>query len=302
LVTFLLISTRLTMPLFIFGMLVNQLQRGEAAARRVFAAVDLEPTITDSPDAEALVGGIERIEFKDVSFTYPGTSVPVLSRISFVLEAGRFLGVMGHTGAGKTTILKLIMRYYTPDEGEVLLNGKPLQAYTLESVREAIGFVSQEPFLFHGTVDENVRYNLKADDASVESALKTAGAWDFVQDLEDGLQTMVGDRGSKLSGGQRARISLARAVLKQPSLLILDEASSALDAETERRIQENLLASGSDRATIAVAHRLSTIRNADEILAMVDGAVVERGRHEELLEVDGVYASQWTIQTGDLGR
>ena len=302
LVTFLLISTRLTMPLFIFGMLVNQLQRGEAAARRVFAAVDLEPTITDAPDAEALVGGIERIEFKGVSFTYPGTSVPVLSRISFVLEAGRFLGVMGHTGAGKTTILKLIMRYYTPDEGEVLLNGKPLQAYTLESVREAIGFVSQEPFLFHGTVDENVRYNLKADDASVESALKTAGAWDFVQDLEDGLQTMVGDRGSKLSGGQRARISLARAVLKQPSLLILDEASSALDAETERRIQENLLASGSDRATIAVAHRLSTIRNADEILAMVDGAVVERGRHEELLEVEGVYASQWTIQTGDLGR
>jgi ATP-binding cassette subfamily B protein len=302
LVTFLLISTRLTMPLFIFGMLVNQLQRGEAAARRVFAAVDLEPTITDAPDAEALVGGIERIEFKDVSFTYPGTSVPVLSRISFVLEAGRFLGVMGHTGAGKTTILKLIMRYYTPDEGEVLLNGKPLQAYTLESVREAIGFVSQEPFLFHGTVDENVRYNLKADDASVESALKTAGAWDFVQDLEEGLQTMVGDRGSKLSGGQRARVSLARAVLKQPSLLILDEASSALDAETERRIQENLLASGSDRATIAVAHRLSTIRNADEILAMVDGAVVERGRHEELLEVDGVYASQWTIQTGDLGR
>jgi len=302
LVTFLLISTRLTMPLFIFGMLVNQLQRGEAAARRVFAAVDLEPTITDAPDAEALVGGIERIEFKDVSFTYPGTSVPVLSRISFVLEAGRFLGVMGHTGAGKTTILKLIMRYYTPDEGVVLLNGKPLQDYTLESVREAIGFVSQEPFLFHGTVDENVRYNLKADDASVESALKTAGAWDFVQDLEEGLQTMVGDRGSKLSGGQRARISLARAVLKQPSLLILDEASSALDAETERRIQENLLASGSDRATIAVAHRLSTIRNADEILAMVDGAVVERGRHEELLEVDGVYASQWTIQTGDLGR
>ena len=151
-------------------------------------------------------------------------------------------------------------------EGEVLVNGKPLQSYTLDSVREAIGFVSQEPFLFHGTVEENVRYNIEADQEGVEAALKTAGAWDFVQDLEEGLGTMVGDRGSMLSGGQRARISLARAVLKQPSLLILDEASSALDAETERRIQENLLSTGSNRATIAVAHRLSTIRNADEIL------------------------------------
>lgn len=302
LVTFLLISTRMTMPLFIFGILVNQLQRGEAAARRVFAAVDLVPTITDEPGAKPLEGGIQSIEFKDVSFTYPGTSTPVLSRISFLLEAGHFLGVMGHTGAGKTTILKLIMRYYTPDEGEVLVNGKPLQSYTLDSVREAIGFVSQEPFLFHGTVEENVRYNIEADQEGVEAALKTAGAWDFVQDLEEGLGTMVGDRGSMLSGGQRARISLARAVLKQPSLLILDEASSALDAETERRIQENLLSTGSNRATIAVAHRLSTIRNADEILAMVDGAVVERGRHESLIETKGVYASQWTIQTGDLSR
>ncbi|MGB2362537.1 MAG: ATP-binding cassette domain-containing protein [Candidatus Poseidoniaceae archaeon] len=152
-----------------------------------------------------------------------------------------------------------------------------------------------------GTVEDNVRYNIQTDAAGIEAALKTAGAWDFVQDLEEGLETMVGDRGSKLSGGQRARVSLARAVLKQPSLLILDEASSALDAETERRIQENLLATNAQRATIAVAHRLSTIRNADEILAMVDGAIVERGQHDALLDMSGVYASQWTIQTGDMG-
>ena len=208
---------------------------------------------------------------------------------------------MGHTGAGKTTILKLLMRYYTPDEGEVLINGQPVSAFTLDSVRDAIGFVSQEPFLFHGTVEDNVRYNIDTDAAGIEAALKTAGAWDFVQDLEEGLNTMVGDRGSKLSGGQRARVSLARAVLKAPSLLILDEASSALDAETERRIQENLLATNAQRATIAVAHRLSTIRNADEILAMVDGAIVERGQHDALLDINGVYASQWTIQTGDMG-
>ena len=182
----------------------------------------------------------------------------------------------------------------------MLINGKSINDFTLHSVRDKIGFVSQEPFLFYGTVSDNVRYNQESSDDELNTALKLAGAWDFIQDLESGLDTMGGDRGAKLSGGQRARISLARALLKRPSLLILDEASSALDAETERRIQENLLASGSDRATIAVAHRLSTIRNANEILSMVDGAVVERGIHDDLVAANGVYASQWTIQTGDM--
>ena len=300
LVTFLLISTRMTMPMFIFGILVNQLQRGEAAARRVFAAIDLEPTIVDADDATALLGPIESIEFKNVHFTYPNTSTKVLSGISFSVAGGQFLGVMGHTGAGKTTILKLLMRYYVPDSGEVLINGNDINNYTLESVRDAIGFVSQDPFLFYGTIRDNVRYNQEATDEDLSIALELAGALEFVKELEDGMETMVGDRGAKLSGGQRARVSLARALLKKPSLLILDEASSALDAETERRIQENLLSTGSGRATIAVAHRLSTIRNANEILAMVDGAVVERGKHDELLEHKGVYSSQWIIQTGDM--
>ncbi len=300
LVTFLLISTRMTMPMFIFGMLVNQLQRGEAAARRVFAAVDLEPTITDRPGAKALQEPIRSIQFKDVHFTYPGTTSKVLAGITFSVEAGQFLGVMGHTGAGKTTILKLLMRYYTPDNGEILINNTPLGDLTLDSVREEIGFVGQEPFLFHGSVRENVLYNQEADQPAITRALEMAGALEFVQKFENGMDTMVGDRGTKLSGGQRARISLARALLKTPSLLVLDEASSALDAETERRIQENLLASGDQRATIAVAHRLSTIRNADEILAMVDGAVVERGKHDSLIDTNGVYASQWLIQTGDM--
>ncbi|MDA8623352.1 ABC transporter ATP-binding protein/permease [bacterium] len=300
LVTFLLISTRMTMPMFIFGILVNQLQRGEAAARRVFAAIDLEPTIVDADDATALLGPIETIEFKDVHFTYPNTSTKVLSGISFSVAGGQFLGVMGHTGAGKTTILKLLMRYYVPDSGEVLINGNDINNFTLESVRDAIGFVSQDPFLFYGTIRDNVRYNQEATEEDLSVALELAGALEFVKELEDGMETMVGDRGAKLSGGQRARVSLARALLKKPSLLILDEASSALDAETERRIQENLLSTGSGRATIAVAHRLSTIRNANEILAMVDGAVVERGKHDELLEHKGVYSSQWIIQTGDM--
>ncbi len=300
LVTFLLISTRMTMPMFIFGILVNQLQRGEAAARRVFAAVDLEPTIVDEPGAVALEGGIKSVEFNDVYFTYPNTTIKVLNGISFEANEGDFLGIMGHTGAGKTTILKLLMRYYTPDSGEVLINGQPITSYTLHSLREAIGFVSQDPFLFYGSVKDNVIYNQDASEEELQRALTMAGAWEFVQDLDDGIDTMVGDRGAKLSGGQRARISLARALLNDPSLLILDEASSALDAETERRIQENLLSSGKGRATIAVAHRLSTIRNANEILSMVDGAVVERGVHDDLVASGGVYASQWTIQTGDM--
>ena len=300
LVTFLLISTRMTMPLFIFGILINQLQRGEAAARRVFAVVDLEPEIYDNEDAIELTEEISSVEFKDVYFTYPNTTVPVLSGISFKAEGGDFLGIMGHTGAGKTTILKLLMRYYTPDSGDVLINGVSIVDYTLDSVRDKIGFVSQEPFLFYGSIKDNVIYNQSANDDELQTALELAGAWEFIQELEEGLETMVGDRGAKLSGGQRARVSLARALLKQPSLLILDEASSALDAETERRIQENLIASGNDRATLAVAHRLSTIRNADEILSMVDGAVVERGKHDELVAAGGVYASQWTIQTGDM--
>jgi len=300
LVTFLLISTRMTMPMFIFGILVNQLQRGEAAAQRVFAVVDLEPTIVDNEGSKDLEGGIQSVEFNDVYFTYPNTTIKVLNGITFKVEAGDFLGVMGHTGAGKTTILKLLMRYYTPDSGEVLINGEPITDFTLHSLREAIGFVSQDPFLFYGSVRDNVIYNQESTEEMLKDALAMAGAWDFVQELEDGLDTMVGDRGAMLSGGQRARISLARAILRAPSLLILDEASSALDAETERRIQENLLSSGKNRATIAVAHRLSTIRNANEILSMVDGAIVERGIHDDLVASGGVYASQWTIQTGDM--
>lgn len=300
LVTFLLISTRMTMPMFIFGILVNQLQRGEAAAKRVFAVVDLEPTIVDKEGAKVLEGGIQSVEFNDVYFTYPNTTIKVLNGITFKVEAGDFLGVMGHTGAGKTTILKLLMRYYTPDSGEVLINGEPITDFTLHSLREAIGFVSQDPFLFYGSVRDNVVYNQESNEEMLKDALTMAGAWDFVQELENGLDTMVGDRGAMLSGGQRARISLARAILRAPSLLILDEASSALDAETERRIQENLLSSGKNRATIAVAHRLSTIRNANEILSMVDGAIVERGIHDDLVASGGVYASQWTIQTGDM--
>ncbi len=302
-VTFLLVSTRMTMPMFILGMLLNQLQRGEAASKRVFALIDLEPSIFDKEDSKPIDGPITSISFENVSFSYPSSDVNVLTNISFSGSSGHFIGVMGHTGAGKSTILKLIERFYEPQNGRVLINGKNINEFQIESIRERVGFVSQDPFLFFGTVRENVAYARNATELEIRNALEAAGAWEFVSEMTNGIDTKVGDRGVMLSGGQRARISLARALLNDPDLLILDEASAALDAETEKRIQESLFdgsEGGKRRITIAVAHRLATIRNADEILAMVDGAIVERGTHHELISNDNVYASQWSIQTGEL--
>ena len=304
-VTFLLISTRMTMPMFILGMLLNQLQKGEAASRRVFAIIDLEPSISDSEGAKDLDEPITTVSFDSVTFAYPSTSVNVLNDVSFRVESGGFLGIMGHTGAGKSTILKLVEKFYQPQSGQVRINGQDISEFTIHSVRSRIGFVSQDPFLFFGTIRDNVAYARDASDDDVKLALETAGAWEFVAELENGMETMVGDRGVRLSGGQRARISLARALLMNPDVLILDEASAALDAETEKRIQQSLFgggngSNGKKRITIGVAHRLATIRNADEIISMVDGAIVERGSHQELLDNDSVYASQWAIQTGEI--
>ena len=175
--------------------------------------------------------------------------------------------------------------------------------YSIKSIRERVGFVSQEPFLFFGTLRENIAYARNATDEDIKKALETAGAWEFTSKLPQGIDTMVGDRGVMLSGGQRARVSLARALLNNPDLLILDEASAALDAETEKRIQQSLFGNSENdrkRITIAVAHRLATIRNSDEIIALVDGSIVERGTHDQLVSNNNVYASQWSIQTGEI--
>tara|TARA_B100000902_G_scaffold61590_1_gene68603 strand:- start:1268 stop:3142 length:1875 start_codon:yes stop_codon:yes gene_type:complete len=304
-VTFLLISTRMTMPMFILGMLLNQLQRGEAASRRVFAVIDLEPSIVDLDGAIDLTEPIKSISFREVTFAYPGTTTNVLNDVGIDVESGGFLGIMGHTGAGKSTILKLIERFYEPQQGNVLINGRDINEFTIHSIRSRIGFVSQDPFLFFGTIRQNVAYAREFTDEEINLALSTAGALEFIDELEDGINTMVGGRGVRLSGGQRARISLARALLMDPDVLILDEASAALDAETEKRIQKSLFSGGNsskvnNRITIAVAHRLATIRNADEIISIVDGIIVERGTHQDLLENDNIYASQWAIQTGQI--
>ncbi len=297
-VTFLLFGTRLIMPLFIMGMLFNQIQRSEASAGRILDLLNTEPGIKDKPDAKPVPTPPTRIGFEGVHFGYPSRP-NVLNGVDFEVTQGRVLGVVGHTGAGKSTILKLLLRYYQPTQGRILLDGKPLDDFQLDAFRKHVGYVSQEPFLFTGTVRENI--SLGSPEATLEEiqeAARIAGADEFINDLPETYDTLVGERGVKLSGGQRQRISLARAVLRNPAVLVLDEATSAVDTRTEELIQRNLHAHRAGRLTIAVAHRLSTIRNADEILVMVDGCVVERGSHDALVESGGVYGDLWNVQSG----
>ena len=206
-VTFLLISTRMTFPLFILGALLNQIQRGEAAARRVFAIVDLEPSIVDHPDSIPLEEPIKSVIFDDVTFEYPSSDTNVLNGISFEAKPGDFIGIMGHTGAGKSTILKLIERFYEPQSGRILVNGVDINNLKIDSIRARIGFVSQDPFLFFGTIRDNIAYAREASEEEIEEALHAAGAKEFVMNLPEGIDTEVGDRGVKLSGGQKARIA-----------------------------------------------------------------------------------------------
>jgi ATP-binding cassette, subfamily B, bacterial len=299
--TFILFAVRLVLPLFVFGMLINQIQRSEASARRIAKLLATQPRVTDIPGATALASEPRNIVFQDVGFEYvPGR--PVLRGVSFALHQGRVLGIVGPTGAGKSTLVKLLLRYYDPVSGEIRINDSPLPKIHLESFRRHVGYVSQEAFLFFGTVAENIRLGSPtADGDAVRHAAHMAGADEFIDQLPQGYDTLIGERGMKLSGGQRQRVSLARAVLRNPALLVLDEATSAVDTRTEELIQTNLLRFKQGRMTVAVAHRLSTIRHCDEILVLVDGTIAERGSHEHLLEQGGVYAGLWRVQSGEGG-
>ena len=298
-VTYILFAMRLIMPLFILGMLLNQIQRSEASAKRVMDLLHTKPTIQDRPDAVPVPRPPRELAFRAVHFAYPGRD-PVLHGVSFQLQRGQVLGVVGPTGAGKSTVLKLLLRYYEPTQGEVLVDGAPLSHLRLADWRHHIGFVSQEAFLFSGTVAENIRLGTpQATDDEVREAARIAGASEFIDALPEGYATLIGERGLKLSGGQRQRVSLARAVLRNPAILILDEATSAVDTRTEELIQRNLHAFRKDRITVAVAHRLSTVRQSDEILVVVDGVVVERGPHDQLVAKGGVYADLWRVQSGE---
>lgn len=297
--TFILLATRMILPLFVFGMLINQFQRSEASAQRIWGVLSLEPAIADKPDAVALDETPQALRFEDVRFAYPERE-PVLCGLSLTMERGKVVGVVGPTGAGKSTLVKLLLRHLDPQSGRITLNGRDLSDFTLMSLRKRMGYVSQDAFLFAGSAAENI--GLGAPDTTpeqLEEAARIAGALEFIRELPQGFDTPIGEGGVKLSGGQRQRISLARAVLRRPDILVLDEATSAVDTRTEEIIQQNLHAFRGDRMTLAVAHRLSTVRLADEIIVVVAGVIVERGRHDELLAQKGVYSGLWAVQSGE---
>ncbi len=304
LVTFLSYSRRFVYPMRQFGQIVNDYQYAEAAGERIVGLLDTEPGVTDAPGAVDL-GAVEgRVEYDDVQFTYEtkaGADEQVLDGVSFDVEPGEMVGLVGPTGAGKTTLVKLLLRLYDVDDGAIRVDGQDVRDVTLQSLRESVGYVSQEPYLFYGTVRENIGYGIQnVTDAAVRDAAKVAGAHEFVVDLPEGYDTMVGERGVKLSGGQRQRVSIARAVLKDPDVLVLDEATSHVDNETEAVIQNSLADLIADRTAFAIAHRLSTVRDADQILVMDEGELVEQGTHEDLLAEDGLYATLWRVQVGEV--
>jgi ATP-binding cassette subfamily B protein len=298
-VTFIVLSQRFIWPLAQFGELINMYQQAVASAERVFGLMDEPGALRRSGDADDLVVTEGRVEYDDVTFGYEDEVV--IDDVSFAIDGGETLALVGPTGAGKSTVLKLLLRLYDVDEGAVRVDGRDVRDVTLESLRSHVGYVSQETYLFAGTVAENIRYGaFDATEREVVEAAKAAQAHEFIRDLPDGYETEVGERGVKLSGGQRQRVGIARVLLQDPELLILDEATSDVDTETELRIQESLDALLENRTVLAIAHRLSTIKNADQILVLEDGRVVERGGHDELLDEGGLYADLWGVQAGEL--
>ncbi len=292
------LTQRLLWPLTELGQTLDLYQRAMASTTRVLNLLDtpIEMHPGDIPLPVKEVQG--HVEFQDVSFAYQGRS-PVIQNLSLEIPAGKTIAIVGSTGSGKSTLVKLLLRLYEVHSGTITLDGIEIHKLQLRDLRRAIGLVSQDVFLFHGTVRENIAYGtFEATPTEVMAAAEIAEAHDFISRLPQGYDTIVGERGQKLSGGQQQRIAIARAILKNPPILILDEATSAVDNETEAAIQRSLEKITKNRTTIAIAHRLSTVRNADCIYVMEYGKLVEQGRHEELLEQQGIYASLWRVQSG----
>ena len=279
-------------PIQILVELTEMMQKGLSGFRRFLEVVETEPDIVDAADAKPLKNVKGNVCYEDVSFHYSDDDTPVLSHVSFEIPAGKSIALVGPSGSGKTTICSLLPRFYDVTDGRVTIDGNDVRKLTLESLRSQIGLVSQDVYLFGGSIKDNIAYG--KPDATMDEivdAAKKANIHDFIMELPDKYDTFVGERGTRLSGGQKQRISIARVFLKNPPVLILDEATSALDNESERFIQKSLEELAKDRTTITIAHRLSTIRNADEILVVADCGIAERGTHEELLAQDGISVS-----------
>lgn len=283
-------------PIQILVELTEMMQKGLSGFRRFLEVVETKPEIVDAYDAKPLKNVKGNVCYEDVSFHYSDDDTPVLSHVSFEIPAGKSIALVGPSGSGKTTICSLLPRFYDVTEGRVTIDGNDVRKLTLESLRSQIGLVSQDVYLFGGSIKDNIAYG--KPDATMDEivdAAKKANIHDFIMELPDKYDTFVGERGTRLSGGQKQRISIARVFLKNPPVLILDEATSALDNESERFIQRSLEELAKDRTTITIAHRLSTIRNADEILVVADCGIAERGTHEELLARDGIYARYYDM-------
>mgnify|MGYP000517906623 CR=1 FL=1 len=278
-------------PIQILVELTEMMQKGLSGFRRFLDVVETEPEIVNALDAESIDEVNGHVSYENVSFHYSDDDTPVLSNVTFDIPAGKSVALVGPSGSGKTTICSLLPRFYDVTGGRVTIDGKDVRDLTLESLRNQIGLVQQDVYLFCGSIKENIAYGKPgASMEEIEDAARKANIHDFIMELPDGYDTFVGERGTRLSGGQKQRISIARVFLKNPSILILDEATSALDNESERWIQKSLEELAKNRTTITIAHRLSTIRNADEILVVADNGIAERGTHEELLKQGGIYA------------
>ena len=292
------ITQRLLWPLTTLGHVLDEFQRSMASVNRV---IDLIDTPINIPDGKKRVNAKKingEIIFKNIYFNYPDRD-STLEDINISIPQNRTLGIVGLTGSGKSTLIKLLLRIYDANQGSIIVDNIPIKEIKLNDLRKCISLVSQETYLFHGTVQENISYGSnKANIREIINAAKVAEAHDFIQQLPEGYKTIVGERGQRLSGGQRQRIALARAVLKDSPILILDEATASVDNETEVLIQKSLSKLTKNRTTIVIAHRLSTIKNADNIIVLDKGRIIEEGKHSQLLKMKGIYSDLWNVQVG----
>jgi subfamily B ATP-binding cassette protein MsbA len=295
-ITYIILFSQVLVPAKSLSSAFGNIQRGLVAGGRILSVVDTEPTIRDKPGAPVLPTFEHEIELRNVSFHYG--EVPVLYNLNLKVKKGQTVALVGPSGGGKSTVADLLPRFYDPSAGQILIDGHDIRDYTLHSVRDQMGIVTQESILFNDTIYENIKFNTDATEEQLIAAAKTANAHEFIMQAPQGYQSVIGDRGARLSGGQRQRLSIARAILRNPPILILDEATSALDTESERLVQEALTRLMASRTSIVIAHRLSTIRHADEIIVLQQGRIAERGTHDELVQREGgLYQHLYQLQT-----